>query len=77
MSSGAHGGGGHGMNVSKAVTDDALKYCGANFCVMGNHGNDNLERPPDGEIYEIMTIYLICVGVAVIMVACLVDPLSR
>ncbi|XP_044732674.1 UNC93-like protein [Chrysoperla carnea] len=77
LSSGAHGGGGHGMNVSKAVTDDALKYCGANFCVMGNHGNDNLERPPDGEIYEIMTIYLICVGVAVIMVACLVDPLSR
>lgn len=65
------------MNSTRHLTEDALKYCGANFCVMGNHGNNNLERPPDSEIYEIMTIYIACVGVAVIMIAVLVDPLSR
>lgn len=43
----------------------------------GHHDNQNLHRPPDSEIYEISAIYLACVAVAVIMVALLVDPLSR
>ena len=59
------------------LTDDALKLCGSNFCMTGNSGNDNLERPPDSEIYEISAIYLCCVIVATGMVALFVDPLSR
>lgn len=43
----------------------------------GHHDNQNLHRPPDSEIYEISAIYLACVVVAVLMVALLVDPLSR
>lgn len=43
----------------------------------GHHDNQNLHRPPDEEIYEISAIYLACVVVAVLMVALLVDPLSR
>ncbi|XP_076167954.1 UNC93-like protein [Ptiloglossa arizonensis] len=54
-----------------------VKLCGADFCVLGNGGHDNLERPPESEIYEISAIYLTCVIVAVIIVALFVDPLSR
>lgn len=43
----------------------------------GHLDNQNLHRPPDSEIYEISAIYLACVVVAVLMVALLVDPLSR
>lgn len=75
LSSGAHGGGGHSGNST--ISEAALHHCGANFCVVANHGNENLERPPDSEIYEISAIYLACVIVAVLMVALLVDPLSR
>lgn len=78
LSSGAHGKavhGGTGENASLA--ENALNLCGANFCVVANHGNDNLERPPDSEIYEISAIYLACVAVAVAIMAVFVDPLSR
>ncbi|KAJ8877571.1 hypothetical protein PR048_022026 [Dryococelus australis] len=57
-------------------TAEDLGYCGANFCVMTNHGNENLVRPPDSEIYEISGIYLCCVLVATGMVALFVDPLK-
>jgi hypothetical protein len=40
-------------------------------------GNENLERPPDAEIYELSSIYLCCVLVATGVVALFVDPLSR
>ncbi|XP_014612373.1 PREDICTED: UNC93-like protein [Polistes canadensis] len=54
-----------------------IKLCGAEFCVFGNGAHDNLDRPPESEIYEISSIYLTCVIVAVIIVALFVDPLSR
>ncbi|XP_046829006.1 UNC93-like protein [Vespa crabro] len=54
-----------------------IKLCGAEFCVLGNGAHENLERPPESEIYEISSIYLTCVIVAVIIVALFVDPLSR
>ncbi|XP_034232341.1 UNC93-like protein [Thrips palmi] len=76
LSSGAHGGGGGSANSSQA-SEARLSHCGANFCVLNTHGNDNLERPPDSEIYEISTIYLCCVFAAVAFVAFMVDPLSR
>lgn len=76
LSSGGHGGGGGG-NASAHSSDSHLALCGANFCVLNTLGNDNLERPPDSEIYEISTIYLCCVVAAVAFVAFFVDPLSR
>jgi len=44
---------------------------------MGNHAIDNLERPPDSEIFEISTIYLTCIVLATIIIALFLDPLSR
>jgi MFS family permease len=68
LSSGAHGAG--GGNTS-------LDSCGANFCVVASAANDNLQRPPDSEIYEISAIYLACIVSAVIIIALFLDPLSR
>ncbi|CAH0703330.1 unnamed protein product [Spodoptera exigua] len=71
-----------GVHSTNSTTDNSSKTvltCGANFCMIGggHHDNQNLHRPPDSEIYEISAIYLACVVVAVLMVALLVDPLSR
>lgn len=74
LSSGAHGGGG---NSNSSQTDSAYALCGANFCVIASADNANLERPPDSEIYEISTIYLVCIAAAVCIIAFLLDPLSR
>lgn len=75
LSSGAHGGG-NGDN-SSMLSEEELRLCGSNFCVMGNHAIDNLERPPDSEIFEISTIYLTCIVLATIIIAVFLDPLSR
>ncbi|XP_033335081.1 UNC93-like protein [Megalopta genalis] len=72
LSGGEFGGAGNATTTSSKV-----KLCGADFCVLGNGGHDNLERPPEDEIYKISSIYLTCVIVAVIIVALFVDPLSR
>ncbi|VEN35822.1 unnamed protein product [Callosobruchus maculatus] len=66
-----HGGSGHSSNVTN------YDLCGANFCVSTINNNENLERPDDKEIYEISTIYLACIVTAVIIVALVVDPLTR
>ncbi|XP_029172608.1 UNC93-like protein [Nylanderia fulva] len=76
LSDGGHGGGGGGGS-NGTTSWDKIKLCGADFCVLGNGGHENLERPPESEIYEISSIYLTCVIVAVIIVALFVDPLSR
>lgn len=69
----------HSSNGTTDSTNKILPNCGANFCMVsgGHHDNENLHRPPDSEIYEISAIYLACVFVAVLMIALLVDPLSR
>ncbi|XP_063837499.1 UNC93-like protein [Ostrinia nubilalis] len=75
FSSGVHSGNTTHINASQSF----LK-CGANFCMIGGIDQDknhNLNRPPNDEIYKISAIYLACVMVAVLMVALLVDPLSR
>lgn len=74
LSSGAHGGGSGGNHT---FSEAALEQCGANFCVVASAENANLERPPDSEIFEISTIYLACILAAVIIIALLLDPLSR
>lgn len=51
--------------------------CGSNFCQSQLDSNANLERPDDSEIYEISGIYLGCIVAAVIMIALVIDPLSR
>ncbi|XP_068966026.1 UNC93-like protein isoform X1 [Bombus flavifrons] len=65
------GGGNRTTNWNK------IKFCGADFCVLGNGAHETLDRPPESEIYEISAIYLTCVIIAVIIVALFVDPLSR
>lgn len=69
----------HAGGAAKDNSSSSVPACGANFCMIGggHHDNQNLHRPPDEEIYEISAIYLSCVFVAVLMVALLVDPLSR
>ncbi|PSN43975.1 UNC93-like protein [Blattella germanica] len=66
-----------GTSNGTVLTEEALRTCGSNFCMIGNGANENLERPPDSEIYEISSIYLCCVIIATGMVALFVDPLSR
>lgn len=75
FSSGVHS----GANATAKNASNTLLTCGANFCMIGgrHHDNQNLHRPPESEIYEISAIYLACVVVAVLMIALLVDPLSR
>ena len=73
LSEGEFGSGGGNSTTSY----NKIKLCGADFCVLGNGGHENLERPPESEIYEISAIYLTCVIIAVIIVALFVDPLSR
>lgn len=68
-----HGGPSSSGNETKTDFDT----CGANFCVVNTLGNENLARPNDSEIYEISGIYLACIILAVILIAVLVDPLSR
>ncbi|CAG9855697.1 unnamed protein product [Phyllotreta striolata] len=68
-----HGGG--GSHSTNSTPDYSL--CGANFCVNTINSNDNLERPADKEIYEISAIYLACIVAAVIIIAVVVDPLTR
>lgn len=68
-----HGGGGHSATNSTTTYES----CGANFCVSTINTNDNLERPDDKEIYEISGIYLACIFAAAVLIAILVDPLSR
>jgi hypothetical protein len=76
LSSGeGHGGGGGGTGANQS--EEYLGTCGANFCMVSTTGNENLERPPDVEIYEISSIYLCCIVVAVGIIAMFVDPLSR
>uniref|UniRef100_A0A8D8RPS6 UNC93-like protein n=1 Tax=Cacopsylla melanoneura TaxID=428564 RepID=A0A8D8RPS6_9HEMI len=77
LSSGGHGGGHHVNSSLQNIEETRLKSCGSNFCVIGGKGLDNLERPPDSEIYHISAIYLACIIVATIMIAIMVDPLSR
>lgn len=74
LSSGAHGSGSGG---NQSWTEATLSSCGANFCVVASAENANLERPPNDEIYLISTIYLGCIVGAVIIIALLLDPLSR
>ncbi|KAJ8940390.1 hypothetical protein NQ318_009820, partial [Aromia moschata] len=64
----------HGTSSSTNSTN--YESCGANFCSAATN-NDNLNRPDDKEIYEISGIYLACIIAAVIMIALVVDPLSR
>nr|XP_023020735.1 UNC93-like protein isoform X1 [Leptinotarsa decemlineata] len=68
-----HGGGGSHSNTTTTNFD----VCGANFCVSTLNSNENLSRPDDQEIYEISSIYLGCIIVAAILIALVVDPLSR
>ncbi|XP_026470264.1 UNC93-like protein [Ctenocephalides felis] len=74
LSSGPHGSG--GSDNETVVSEEHLMHCGAHFCMSGG-GGENMERPPDSEIFEISAIYLSCIIAAVIMIATCVDSLKR
>uniref|UniRef100_A0A1B0ETI9 Uncharacterized protein n=2 Tax=Lutzomyia longipalpis TaxID=7200 RepID=A0A1B0ETI9_LUTLO len=59
---------------SNATEDYSL--CGANFCAANLKEIPNLQRPADREIFLIMGIYLACIFLAVILLACFLDPLT-
>ncbi|XP_046382287.1 UNC93-like protein [Ischnura elegans] len=65
-------------SFNDTVSADYPLGCGANFCSSSADGtNDNLERPPDSEIYTISAIYLLFVALAVLIIAIFLDPLSK
>ncbi|CAL4114148.1 unnamed protein product [Meganyctiphanes norvegica] len=71
----------------RAVDEIALAKCGINFCpgepsmvIEGNTTDSsvsNLEAPDMTKIYIIATIFLICALVSSVIIAFLVDPLSK
>lgn len=68
LSSGHH----QGINVGNGST---LK-CGSSFCIQASN-EETAERPPEWEIWEISSIYLLCIFIAVIIIALFLDPLKR
>ncbi|XP_048525167.1 UNC93-like protein isoform X2 [Dendroctonus ponderosae] len=62
----------HGTDAG--TTDYDL--CGANFCASISN-SDETSAVASSELFEIMSIYLACIIVAVILIVILVDPLSR
>ncbi|XP_076262832.1 UNC93-like protein isoform X2 [Rhynchophorus ferrugineus] len=65
----------HGSSSSHSNGTD-YSNCGANFCAsVGN--NEESSGVASTEIYEIMSIYLACIVLAVLLIVMLVDPLSR
>lgn len=50
--------------------------CGASFCASVSN-TDSESSVDSSELYEIMSIYLGCIVVAVLLIVALVDPLSR
>lgn len=69
LSSGAHGSG--------HTSNETIKKCGAAFCVVASNNEVESARPPDWEIYEISSIYLSCIVIAVVIIAIFLDPLKR
>lgn len=64
-----HGASSHGNSTT-------YDKCGANFCSSVSNSEDS-SGVASSEIYEIMSIYLTCIIVAVLLIVILVDPLSR
>lgn len=64
---------------SVIVSNQSNIKCGSAFCHVEVTSNDDTdpERPPDWEIYEISSIYLLCIFIAVTIVAIFLDPLKR
>uniref|UniRef100_A0A6P7GAY4 UNC93-like protein n=1 Tax=Diabrotica virgifera virgifera TaxID=50390 RepID=A0A6P7GAY4_DIAVI len=67
----------HGSASNHANATPNYDVCGASFCVSTINNNGNLERPDDKEIYEISIIYLACILCAAVVIALVVDPLTR
>ncbi|CAG0883173.1 unnamed protein product [Cyprideis torosa] len=61
------------------VTDDALAKCGINFCAseQDDSDNENLDPPPKSRLYTLSTIYLISSFGAALLIATLLDPLTK
>ena len=74
-----------GLDTASSLTDDDIKFCGSSFCSGQARSsaeknetdtNDNFQTDIT-KIYIIAAIYLACSIAAALLVAFLVDPLSR
>ncbi|XP_050733429.1 UNC93-like protein [Eriocheir sinensis] len=70
-----------GLVEEEEVDGAALMSCGVNFCPETSSSNSanitNLAKPSMSKIYVMATIYLVCSIVSSIIIAVLVDPLTR
>ncbi|CAG9764674.1 unnamed protein product [Ceutorhynchus assimilis] len=64
----------HGSDDGHGTTD--YSQCGANFCASISNSEEST-GVASSELYEIMSIYLACIILAVLLIVMLVDPLSR
>lgn len=68
-----------GVVVDDVINEEALLSCGVNFCPHeAQHPNStNIEKPDVTKIYTMATIYLICALLSSVIIALLVDPLTK
>ncbi|XP_045611697.2 UNC93-like protein isoform X1 [Procambarus clarkii] len=70
-----------GVEAEEDPDEAALLMCGVNFCPHthdSHHSNlTNLAKPPDSKIYIMASIYLVCAIISSVIIAFLVDPLTR
>lgn len=64
------------------MDETALMTCGVNFCPQSHADTEgsnhtNLAKPPMSKIYTMASIYLVCSVLSSIIIAFLVDPLTR
>ncbi|XP_045110444.1 UNC93-like protein [Portunus trituberculatus] len=70
-----------GIMEVEDVDEEALQLCGVNFCPHTTSSSSsnltNLAKPPMSKIYTMATIYLVCSIISSVIIALLVDPLTR
>ncbi|KAK4316099.1 hypothetical protein Pmani_012743 [Petrolisthes manimaculis] len=71
-----------GVEEDVELDEAALMKCGVNFCPhshtsSGDSNHTNLATPPMSKIYTMASIYLVCSVLSSIIIAFLVDPLTR
>ncbi|XP_071529452.1 UNC93-like protein [Panulirus ornatus] len=70
-----------GVVTDEDPDEEALMSCGVNFCPHTHATSDtnitNLAKPPMSKIYTMASIYLVCAILSSVIIAFLVDPLTR
>ncbi|XP_042205190.1 UNC93-like protein isoform X5 [Homarus americanus] len=70
-----------GVANEEEIDELALLSCGVNFCphIASSETTNitNLAKPPISKIYTMASIYLVCAIISSVIIAALVDPLTR